>query len=128
MAFAIDSLDHLVLTVQNIEAACEFYAQVLGMQVTTFANNRYALTFGQQKINLHQAGKEFEPRASQPTPGSADICFITSQSLELVIEHLKANAIEVIEGPVARIGALGAMNSVYFRDPDKNLIEVAKYQ
>lgn len=128
MTPAIDSLDHFVLTVRNIEATCDFYSRVLGMQVGTFANGRYALSFGQQKINLHQAGNEFEPKASQPAPGSADFCLITSQPLEQVIEHLKANEIEIIVGPVVRAGALGTMHSVYLRDPDGNLVEIAKYQ
>ncbi|KAB2865112.1 MAG: VOC family protein [Anaerolineae bacterium] len=123
----MDRLDHLVLTVANIEMTCEFYQQVMGMQVMTFGENRKALAFGQQKINLHQVGLEFEPKAYRPTTGSADLCFITLTLLTEVIEHLRRCNIEIIEGPVQRSGALGPMVSVYFRDPDLNLIEVSNY-
>ncbi len=123
----IDYLDHLVLTVKSITATCEFYATVLGMEVVNFGENRKALLFGSQKINLHEIGKEFEPKAYQPTPGSADLCFITSTSLADVIEHLQRSGVQIIEGPVKRTGALGRLESVYFRDPDLNLIEVSNY-
>ncbi len=123
----IDYLDHLVLTVKSITATCEFYATVLGMEVVNFGENRKALLFGSQKINLHEIGKEFEPKAYQPTPGSADLCFITSASLADVIEHLQRSGVQIIEGPVKRTGALGRLESVYFRDPDLNLIEVSNY-
>jgi len=123
----IDRLDHLVLTVENIAATCEFYVTVLGMEVVTFGDNRKALIFGSQKINLHEIGKEFEPKAHRPTPGSADLCFITSVPLEKVIEHLQRQGIEITEGPVKRTGASGQIESVYFRDPDMNLIEVSNY-
>ncbi len=121
----IDSLDHLVLTVADIEASCAFYRQVLGMEVITFGQGRKALAFGVQKINLHQAGREFEPKAHRPTPGSADLCLLTSVPLTQVQNHLAACGVAVIEGPVQRTGAQGPILSVYFRDPDLNLIEVA---
>jgi catechol 2,3-dioxygenase-like lactoylglutathione lyase family enzyme len=119
------SLDHLVLTVQSIEATCAFYASVLGMEVITFGEGRKALTFGSQKINLHERGKEFEPKAGHPTPGSADLCFLTDAPLPEVIEHLNSLGVAILEGPVARKGAVGPLRSVYFRDPDANLIEVS---
>jgi catechol 2,3-dioxygenase-like lactoylglutathione lyase family enzyme len=121
----IDSLDHLVLTVANIEASCAFYSRVLGMEVVTFGQGRKALAFGAQKINLHQAGQEFEPKAQRPTPGSADLCFLTSVPLTEVQTHLAACGVTVTEGPVQRTGAQGPILSVYFRDPDLNLIEVS---
>jgi catechol 2,3-dioxygenase-like lactoylglutathione lyase family enzyme len=123
----IDSLDHLVLTVKDIATTCEFYGTVLGMDVVTFADNRKALLFGSQKINLHEMGKEFEPKANRPTPGSADLCFITRVPLADVIEHLQRYGVKIIEGPVKRTGANGQIESVYFRDPDLNLIEVSNY-
>src|SRR5215213_7537549 len=123
----IDRLDHFVLTVKSIEKTCEFYASVLGMEVITFGENRKALAFGAQKINLHESGKEFEPKAQSPTPGSADLCFITSTPLAEVIEHLRRWEVEMIEGPVKRSGAKGQILSVYFPDPDRNLIEVSNY-
>ena len=123
----IDRLDHLVLTVKSIERTCEFYANALGMDAVTFGEGRKALVFGTQKINLHEYGKEFEPKAHHPTPGSADLCFITSTPLADVIEHLHRCGVEIIEGPVKRTGAVGQMLSVYFRDPDLNLIEVSNY-
>jgi len=123
----IDSLDHLVLTVNSVDATCEFYAKALGMQVVTFGEGRKALAFGSQKINLHQQGQEFEPKADRPTPGSGDICLITSIPLAEVIAHLNACRVEIIDGPVKRTGAIGTLLSVYFRDPDLNLIEVSNY-
>jgi catechol 2,3-dioxygenase-like lactoylglutathione lyase family enzyme len=121
----IESIDHIVLTVKNIEATCTFYAQVLGMEVTTFGAGRKALRFGSQKINLHEHGNEFEPKAKLPTPGSTDLCFITLVPIAQVLDHLRTNDIEVLEGPVQRTGALGPITSAYFRDPDGNLIEVS---
>ena len=123
----IDHLDHLVLTVKDVDASCAFYSKVLGMQIVTFGTGRKALVFGEQKINLHQSGKEFEPRAANPTPGSADLCFIAAVPLSEVIAHLIASDVEIIEGPVKRTGAQGEIVSVYFRDPDMNLIEVANH-
>ena len=121
----IESLDHLVLTVASIEATCDFYTRALGMDVVTFAGGRTALTFGRQKINLHLAGHEFEPKADRPTPGSGDLCFLTGTPIDDVAAHLKTLDIEIIEGPVPRTGATGELRSVYFRDPDGNLIEVS---
>ena len=123
----IERLDHLVLTVTNIEKTCKFYQQILGMEVITFGENRKALKFGQQKINLHQLGREFEPKADKPTPGSADLCFITSTPLTKVIEYLNNCEIKIVLGAIERTGANGKINSVYIRDPDNNLIEIANY-
>jgi catechol 2,3-dioxygenase-like lactoylglutathione lyase family enzyme len=123
----VDHLDHLVLTVESIPATCEFYARVLGTEVVTFGDNRQALAFGAQKINLHEAGKEWEPKAHRPTPGSADLCFITLTPLADVVEHLRRCGVEIVEGPVKRTGATCPITSVYFRDPDLNLIEVSNY-
>ena len=119
------SLDHLVLTVKDIQASCEFYAEQLGMEIVTFGDNRKALRFGQQKINLHQLGQEFEPKAAHPTAGSADLCFLTETPLDDIILHLGDCGTMVLEGPVVRTGANGPIISIYIRDPDNNLIEVA---
>jgi catechol 2,3-dioxygenase-like lactoylglutathione lyase family enzyme len=123
----IERLDHLVLTVKDIDITCDFYNRVLGMQTVTFDEGRKALLFGQQKINLHQVGREFEPKAARPTAGSADLCFISQTPLNEVVAHLHSQGVQLIEGPVKRTGALGEMESVYFRDPDLNLIEVSVY-
>jgi len=123
----IDRLDHLVLTVQNIAITCDFYARALGMKVATFGNNRKALQFGRQKINLHERGKEFDPKAANPTPGSGDLCFITETPLPQVMGHIRSCGVEIIEGPVRRTGAVGPIDSIYLRDPDGNLIEVSNY-
>ncbi|WP_423798022.1 VOC family protein [Neobacillus sp. SAB-20_R2A] len=123
----IKGLDHLVLTVKDIEVTCDFYSLVMGMDVQTFGEGRKALKFGNQKINLHQYGKEFEPKAISPTPGSADLCFITDTPKEQIVESLEKQGITIIEGPVERTGAVGRIYSVYFRDPDFNLIEVSNY-
>jgi len=123
----IKNIDHLVLTVADIEKTVDFYTSILGFEVVTFGENRKALTFGNQKINLHQKGKEFEPKAEHPTCGSADLCFISETDIQEVIQELKEKNIKVIEGIVERTGALGKIQSVYFRDPDLNLIEVSNY-
>ena len=123
----VASLDHLVLTVQDIPRAIRFYVEVLGMQEVTFGDNRKALAYGRQKINLHKFGEEFEPKAFAPLPGSADLCFIIDVALEEFIKHLNENNIEILQGPLARTGALGVINSVYIRDPDQNLIELSTY-
>ncbi|MFC5570713.1 VOC family protein [Lysobacter yangpyeongensis] len=123
----VDRLDHLVLTVRDIEATCAFYARVLGMQVVTFGAGRRALAFGMQKINLHAHGHEFEPKAAHALPGTADLCLIAATPLDVVRRHLRACGVDVIEGPVARTGATGPIRSLYFRDPDGNLIEVSNY-
>lgn len=120
-------LDHLVLTVRSIERTCAFYAGVLGMQVVTSGDGRTALAFGRQKINLHEAGHEFEPKAVTPTPGSGDLCFEVEGAVRPVIEHLERAGVPVEEGPVRRTGARGPITSVYVRDPDGNLIEFASY-
>ena len=124
----IEGLDHLVLTVKNIETSCFFYTRVLGMQEVTFQGGRKAVAFGNQKINFHEFGQEFNPKANRPSPGSADLCFITSASMAQIINHLDTCGVTVIEGPVERTGAMGPMTSVYIRDPDQNLIEIAAYQ
>jgi catechol 2,3-dioxygenase-like lactoylglutathione lyase family enzyme len=121
----ISHLDHLVLTVRSISHTCEFYTRVLGMQVVTFGNNRKALQFGRQKINLHEAGHEFHPNALNPTPGSADLCLITTMPLLQVMEHLHTQGVEIEEGIVARTGAIGTIVSLYIRDPDGNLLEIS---
>ena len=123
----INRLDHLVLTVKDIQTTVDFYVSVLGMEREEFGAGRLALKYGNQKINLHQAGKEFEPKADRPTPGSADLCFITEVPLEKAMAHVLSKGVEIIEGPVARTGATGPINSFYFRDPDMNLIEVSNY-
>ena len=123
----IDRIDHLVLTVTDITSTCDFYARVLGMEVVSFGAGRKALAFGAQKINLHQQGQEFKPKAAFPSPGSADLCLISSTPLVGVIEHLRHCGVPILEEPVARTGATGPIESVYFRDPDGNLIEVSNY-
>ncbi|WP_308004667.1 VOC family protein [uncultured Chryseobacterium sp.] len=123
----IKNIDHLVLTVADIEKTVDFYTSILGFEVVTFGENRKALTFGNQKINLHQKGKEFEPKAEHPTCGSADLCFISETDIHEVLKELKEKNIEIIEGIVERTGALGKIQSVYFRDPDLNLIEISNY-
>jgi catechol 2,3-dioxygenase-like lactoylglutathione lyase family enzyme len=123
----IDRIDHIVLTVASIDITCDFYSRVLGMRVERFGGGRVALRFGDQKINLHQVGNEFEPKANRATAGSGDVCFITRMSMDEVLAHLARCGVVLIEGPVSRTGALGPITSVYFRDPDLNLIEVARY-
>jgi len=123
----IDRLDHLVLTVKDVGATCDFYHRVLGMEIVTFAGGRKGLAFGRNKINLHQQGKEFEPKADRPTPGSADFCLITEAPITEVIQRLRRANVAIVQGPVEKIGALGPMVSVYFRDPDLNLVEVSNY-
>jgi catechol 2,3-dioxygenase-like lactoylglutathione lyase family enzyme len=118
----IERIDHLVLTVRDIPSTCKFYTRVLGMEEIAFGGGRRALRFGGQKINLHQAGKEFEPKASKPTPGSADLCFIIDVPVEQVIGHLGSHGVEIVKGPVHQEGVGGPIESVYVRDPDGNLI------
>lgn len=127
MGFVIDHLDHLVLTVANIDATVAFYTSALGMELITFGE-RKALRFGEQKINLHQVGMEFEPKALHPTPGSGDLCFITKAPLEKVISHLNLGNYPIELGPVPRDGAKGEMLSIYLRDPDLNLLEISNYR
>ncbi len=124
----IERIDHLVLTVRDTDATCNFYARVLGMQVVTFGGDRKALQFGNQKINLHQVGKEFKPKALNATPGSADFCLITVTPLCKVIDYLISLSVELIEpNIVRRTGARGIIESIYLRDPDGNLIELSNY-
>jgi catechol 2,3-dioxygenase-like lactoylglutathione lyase family enzyme len=123
----VERIDHLVLTVAHIERAVSFYTEVLGMEAVTFGDGRRALAFGEQKINLHQAGREFDPKAALPTPGSADLCLITDASAEEIEAWLRGHDVEIEEGPVTRTGARGSITSFYVRDPDRNLIEVATY-
>lgn len=123
----VDAIDHLVLTVADVDATCAFYERVLGMRTVVFGAGRKALAFGTQKINLHRYRHELEPKAERPTPGSADLCLITSVPLGEVIAHLRACGVAILEGPVPRTGACGPIVSVYFRDPDLNLIEVSNY-
>ena len=123
----IDRLDHLVLTVANIDRTCAFYSEMLGFEITTFSGGRKALAFGAQKFNLHQQGKEFEPKAACPTAGSADLCLISSTPLSEVASQLTLARVLIEEGPVARTGATGPILSLYIRDPDQNLIEISNY-
>ncbi|RFM32650.1 VOC family protein [Chitinophaga silvisoli] len=124
----INRLDHLVLTVKDVAHTCNFYRDVLGMEVVTFGNNRKALLFGHQKINLHEKGHEIDPKAASPTCGSGDLCFIANTPVEQVLEELQAKNIAVLEGGIVeRTGATGKIRSVYFRDPDNNLLEVSNY-
>ena len=123
----IKGLDHLVLTVASIEKSCKFYEEVLGVEVVYFGEGRTALAFGNQKINLHETGNEFEPKAAAPTAGSGDLCFITATPIPLVIEHLASFHVPIEEGPVKRTGAQGEIDSVYIRDPDGNLLELSTY-
>ena len=123
----VDRLDHLVLTVADIDRTVAFYTGALGMTLTTFGAGRRALTFGTSKINLHQRGREYEPKAGTPTPGSADLCLIVDEPLDVVAAELAALGIPLEEGPVERTGARGPIVSVYIRDPDANLIELSNY-
>jgi catechol 2,3-dioxygenase-like lactoylglutathione lyase family enzyme len=127
MAISIDRLDHLVLTVSDLAATCAFYEEVLGMTREVFAEGRLALRFGCQKINLHPHPSPYDPVAQAPAPGSADLCFIVDQPLDAVANHLAACGVVVELGPVARSGAAGPITSLYIRDPDGNLIELARY-
>jgi catechol 2,3-dioxygenase-like lactoylglutathione lyase family enzyme len=115
------------LTVASIDRTADFYSRVLGMDVVTFGDRRTALQFGESKINLHQAGQEFEPKAQHPTPGSADLCFVIDTPLTEVKAQLSAHDVAVEEGPVQRTGAVGPIRSLYVRDPDGNLIELSNY-
>ena len=123
----ITGLDHLVLTVADIEATCVFYVDVLGMTRETFAGGRTALKFGSQKINLHEAGREFEPKARHATPGSGDLCFVVDD-VRAAQQLLDDKNIEIVDRLIARTGAVGPILSVYCRDPDGNLIEMSEYE
>ncbi|MDX1934745.1 MAG: VOC family protein [Capsulimonadales bacterium] len=119
------ALDHLVLTVRDIDRTCDWYVRALGLSIVSFGEGRTALSFGDQKINLHLFGREFEPKASLPTPGSADLCFLTDVPLAEVADHWRSIGVAIEQGPVARTGATGPLLSLYARDPDGNLIEIA---
>jgi catechol 2,3-dioxygenase-like lactoylglutathione lyase family enzyme len=123
----VDQLGHLVLTVEDVNITSEFYTKVLGMEDVTSADRRKALTFGSQKINLHEHGDEIDPKSQRPTPSSADLCFITRVPISEVIQHVRSCGVEILEGPVNRTGVLGPITSIYFRNPDGNLIEVSNY-
>ncbi|CAH6898443.1 biphenyl-2,3-diol 1,2-dioxygenase III-related protein [Vibrio chagasii] len=123
----ISHLDHLVLTVRDIETTVDFYQSVLGMKPIQFGEGRWALSFGHQKINLHQQGKEFEPKAKHVQTGSADLCFITNTPIDEVFDHITGQGVIIEEGPVERTGAVDKITSIYLRDPDGNLIEVSNY-
>jgi catechol 2,3-dioxygenase-like lactoylglutathione lyase family enzyme len=121
----IDHLDHLVLTTVDRNACVDFYTRVLGMTLQSFGEGRMALRFGAQKINLHERGREFEPRAHLPVPGALDLCFIADRPLDQVIERLRSEGVANVEGPVPRTGATHKLRSVYVRDPDLNLVEIS---
>lgn len=125
MAIKIDSLDHLVLTVRDLEATCRFYERVLGMERRSFGDGRTALHFGRQKLNLHEADRPIDPNVRHATPGSADLCFLTAMPMAEVASCLAAEGVAVITGPGERVGAVGRLESVYVYDPDENLIEIA---
>ncbi len=123
----IERIDHFVLTVASIDATIDFYQRVLGMEPMTFAGGRRGLGFGQQKINLHAADNPFIPGAKVPLPGTGDFCLITQTPIPEVIAHLRAQNVEIVAGPVPKSGAMGPIESIYFRDPDMNLVEVSCY-
>lgn len=125
MPSLIERIDHIVLTVASISATAAFYERVLGFEVFTSEDGRTALTFGEQKINLHETGREFEPKAKRPTPGSGDFCLVTTEPIEEVAERLRSQGVAIEEGPVARTGAGAPLVSIYLRDPDQNLVEIA---
>ena len=123
----IAGIDHIVLTVASIEASTDFYSRVLGMEVVTFGRGRTALRFGSQKINLHAVGNPIAPHASHPAPGSADLCLVVVGGGDETREHLASKEVPVELGPVDRTGACGPIRSLYVRDPDQNLVELAFY-
>lgn len=123
----IDRIDHFVLTVRSIKETCDFYRRALGLETVTFGQGRTAIALGKQKINLHQTGKEFEPKAADPAPGAGDFCLIATRPIEDIAAHLRGIGVAIIAGPVPKTGAVGPIRSIYFRDPDGNLVEVANY-
>ena len=123
----IDRIDHIVLTVVSVDVTIEFYSRVLGMEPITFAGGRRGLAFGVQKINLHSAENPYSEKAQEPTPGSGDFCMITKTPMADVIDHFNAENIEIEVGPIPKSGATGSLISIYFRDPDGNLLELSNY-
>lgn len=121
----VDSLDHLVLTVRDVDATVDFYGRVPGMDVLTFGEGRTALHFGAQRIHVHPVGSGIAPVAAEPTPGSADLCFLSATPMDSILGELRTSGIDVVEGPTERVGAAGALLSVYVRDPDGNLVELS---
>ena len=121
----ISQLDHMVMTVRDIEQTCHFYSEVLGLEVVSYGDNRKAIFLGNQKIKLHEFGKEYKPHAKYPSPGSADLCFLTDMQMQYVVEQLAEKKVKIVDGPVQRIGTHGHILSVYIKDPDGNLIEIA---
>ncbi len=124
---AMSHIDHVVLTVENVDITISWYQRVLGMKAEAYGQGRKCLVFGKQKINLHPKQNDFEPKAAAPTPGSADLCLISTTPLAKVIEHLKVQHVKLEKGPVKRVGVGGLITSVYIRDPDHNLLEISQY-
>lgn len=124
----VSGIDHVVLTVMDIDATVRFYESVMGMTREVFGDGRIALTFGSQKLNLHESGNELAPRAKRPSPGAMDLCFVTDEPIDTALQHVAGHGVTIIEGPVRRTGAGGPIVSFYFRDPDGNLIEIASYK
>ena len=121
----VGKIDHVVLTVADVERSIEWYHRALGMEPVTFGKGRRALAFGEQKLNLHRAGREFEPKSAHPTPGSSDLCFVTTVPLDMVIAHLRGVGVAIEAGPVSKVGAQRSLRSAYVRDPDGNLVEIS---
>ena len=121
----LESIDHVVLTVRDIHTSVAFYTRVLGMREVIFGDDRRALAFGRCKLNLHQAGREFEPKAAHPASGAIDVCLLARTPVADIVRHLAAHGVAIEEGPVERTGAQGSILSVYVRDPDGNLIELS---
>ena len=125
MSLSLDSIDHVVLTVRDVDATVSFYSHVLGMELAILPRGQKALRFGGQQIMLHRQGSDVAPKAQRPTPGSADLCFVTALSVGKVMQHLSSCGVAIVDGPVQRVGATGPILSVFVRDPDSNLIEIA---
>ena len=123
----IDRIDHIVLTVESVDVTIEFYSRVLGMEPISFADGRRGLAFGVQKINLHSAANPYPEKAQKPTPGLGDFCMITKSPMADVIDHFKAENVEIEVGPIPKPGAIGSLISIYFRDPDGNLLKLSNY-